>query len=113
MFDYLLKQTNLYKKLYQFWYGPFVPAVQLVHPDSAKVIFKSSEPKYTNKDSGTVYTYLIDWLGLYDVGTLTPEKTLAKFNKQNTLCKHYRNSHTMLFDCQEDFIRIIFIMMFL
>jgi len=44
-FNYTMKHTAIAKTMYQFWFGPFLPTIFLVHPDTAKVIFKSSEPK--------------------------------------------------------------------
>lgn len=44
-----------------FWFGPFRPNVLVVHPDTIKLILKTTEPKAL-KDSGG-YAMVVPWLG--------------------------------------------------
>ena len=48
-------------KLLFFWVGLFHPIICAVHPDTVKVLLKSSEPKPTYQGSG--YGALLPWLG--------------------------------------------------
>ncbi|XP_071147890.1 cytochrome P450 4F4-like [Mytilus edulis] len=48
-------------KLHRIWAGGFLPHVLLYHPDTIKVILKTSEPK--PRGLGGVYEYAIPWLG--------------------------------------------------
>ncbi|KAK3084478.1 hypothetical protein FSP39_014177 [Pinctada imbricata] len=49
-------------KLFVTWIGPFNPIISLCHPDTAKLLFKSSEPKTIFKPPG--YCFFIHWLGM-------------------------------------------------
>ena len=60
-FDYYQEKVYLGKKFFQFWVGPFLPIISLCHPDLAKVIMKSSEPKMTNNTGN--YSVFSPWLG--------------------------------------------------
>lgn len=55
---YQREQMAKNPKLSKGWIGPFVCMVQVNHPDTVKVILKSSEPK-----SRHIYGLIIDWLG--------------------------------------------------
>ena len=58
----MLDKANRHgNRVYKFWFGPFRPNAVLVHPDTAKHILKTAEPK-TMKDKGG-YTMLVPWLG--------------------------------------------------
>ena len=59
--SYFERLARKYPRLYVMWIGRLIPAVQCVHPETIKVIFKSSEPKMTNSIS--VYYMALPWLG--------------------------------------------------
>lgn len=48
-------------KMFRMWHGPLRPHVFLYHPDTVKVILKTSEPK--PRGFGGTYEYAIPWLG--------------------------------------------------
>jgi hypothetical protein len=59
---YILKRsTKCGNRIFKFWFGPFRPAVGLVHPETVKCILKTSEPK-AMKDKGA-YSLVVPWLG--------------------------------------------------
>jgi hypothetical protein len=49
-------------RCYVFWLGFMRPVLTLVHPDTAKVILRSLEPK---AKGGAGYEFLLPWLGEY------------------------------------------------
>ncbi|XP_028667982.2 cytochrome P450 4B1-like [Erpetoichthys calabaricus] len=49
---------KVYPYAFPLWFGPFVPFLNICHPEYAKVILTTTEPK----DSFT-YTFLIPWIG--------------------------------------------------
>ena len=42
------------------WFGPYMPKVVVVHPETCKQILRSTEPKSVN---GIGYEFLRPWLG--------------------------------------------------
>ncbi|CAH1801366.1 unnamed protein product, partial [Owenia fusiformis] len=53
-----LEMTKLHKTAYSEWYRPFLGAVIVCHPDTAKVVLKHSHGKAPN-----YRRFLVDWLG--------------------------------------------------
>ena len=49
-------------KIYSTWIGPFKCLVEVCHPDTAKILLKSSEPKPVFKPGG--YKFIKKWLGM-------------------------------------------------
>lgn len=56
-----MERCSKYPKLHRIWIGFVRPIVVVHHPDTMKVILKTSEPK--PRGLGTVYMMGIDWLG--------------------------------------------------
>nr|AHV83446.1 cytochrome P450 family 4 [Pinctada imbricata] len=57
----MLERTGA--KIFVTWLGPFSPLISVCHPDTAKLLFKSSEPKSVFKPPG-VYYFIKSWLGM-------------------------------------------------
>ncbi|KAK3083932.1 hypothetical protein FSP39_005566 [Pinctada imbricata] len=55
----MLERTGA--KIFVTWLGPFSPLISVCHPDTAKLLFKSSEPKSVFKPPG-VYYFIKSWL---------------------------------------------------
>ena len=53
--------TRKYPKLYTLWIGPARPSLTVCHPDTCKVVLKSTLPKPVSGMGG--YTFLTPWLG--------------------------------------------------
>ncbi|KAK3599085.1 hypothetical protein CHS0354_024413 [Potamilus streckersoni] len=52
------KQTEKYPKIVRGWLGPFIALITVHHPDTVKIILRSSEPK-----GEQVYNFVRPWLG--------------------------------------------------
>lgn len=50
-----------FTRYFRIWVGFFRPVLILLHPDTVKILFKSSEPKITG--FGGSYRFLLPWLG--------------------------------------------------
>ncbi|XP_035691044.1 cytochrome P450 4F2-like [Branchiostoma floridae] len=57
LLEFLLEQTQRFPKCFQQWVGPFRGVLVVVHPELAKDVLKTIEPK------SRVYEYLRPWLG--------------------------------------------------
>lgn len=55
------KFTDTYKRYYRFWVGPLRANIILIHPETVKLVLKSSEPK--PKGFGGAYRHALPWLG--------------------------------------------------
>ncbi|XP_078699297.1 cytochrome P450 4A25-like [Branchiostoma floridae x Branchiostoma belcheri] len=55
--EFMTEQTQRFPKCFQQWIGPFRGVLMIVHPEVAKEVLKTIEPK------GRVYEYLRPWLG--------------------------------------------------
>ncbi|XP_013084721.2 cytochrome P450 4F6-like isoform X2 [Biomphalaria glabrata] len=53
--------TNINSKFVRFWLGPFQPNITVFHPDTVKLILKSSAPKA--RGLGGVYQFALPWIG--------------------------------------------------
>ncbi|XP_028667984.1 cytochrome P450 4A6-like [Erpetoichthys calabaricus] len=49
---------KMYRYAFPLWFGPFLPYLHICHPDYAKTILATTEPK-----DGVSYTFLIPWIG--------------------------------------------------
>ena len=56
--DYVRRHGNRAAK---YWFGPFRPVVELAHPETVKLILRTSEPKALANQG--VYNLLRPWLG--------------------------------------------------
>ncbi|KAJ8312284.1 hypothetical protein KUTeg_009657 [Tegillarca granosa] len=52
------ESTGLFPKLIPVWFGPFLPMILVHHPETVKVILKSSEPK-----GRRIYNLIKPWIG--------------------------------------------------
>ncbi len=59
--QYWQHMTEKYPRCRRAWLGPFFCSVLCTHPDTVKVIMKSSEPKLT--DYTAAYSLILPWLG--------------------------------------------------
>ena len=57
--------VNKYPKAMTVWMGPYMPKLVVYHPDTCKLILKSTEPKDASGVGG--YEFLRPWLGKMDV----------------------------------------------
>ncbi|XP_061424514.1 cytochrome P450 4B1-like [Lethenteron reissneri] len=55
----LLKLFREYRYVFPMWFGPFISTLQISHPDYAKAIISTAEPK-----SDLEYVFIIPWIGL-------------------------------------------------
>ncbi|KAK3084162.1 hypothetical protein FSP39_009268 [Pinctada imbricata] len=55
-----IKRTRA--KVFNLWVGPFNPFVSVTHPDTAKLLLKSSEPKPVFEPGS--YFFIKNWLGM-------------------------------------------------
>ncbi|KAL5015475.1 hypothetical protein ScPMuIL_009745 [Solemya velum] len=55
------KKVCRYPRFYRTWIGPIVPNILVHHPDTVKILLKTSEPK--PRGYGGTYEYAIPWLG--------------------------------------------------
>uniref|UniRef100_A0A2C9JV95 Cytochrome P450 n=1 Tax=Biomphalaria glabrata TaxID=6526 RepID=A0A2C9JV95_BIOGL len=53
--------TDINSKFSRFWFTPFRPDITVYHPETVKVILKSSAPKA--RGYGTVYEHAMPWIG--------------------------------------------------
>jgi hypothetical protein len=60
--EYVEKQ---HAKGFSFWLFMVRPIVHLTHPDTIKIVMKSSAPK---AKSGAGYLFMIPWIGKYSKG---------------------------------------------
>ncbi|XP_005105974.1 cytochrome P450 4A24 [Aplysia californica] len=57
-------RTNMltrHPKYARFWFGPFRPVLTFYHPDTVKLLLKSSTPK--SRGFGAVYEHALPWIG--------------------------------------------------
>ena len=60
--DYLKDLTQKHKKAFVIWYTRFNPLLHVVHPETAKAILKTGEPKPVSFFGA--YRFLVPWLGM-------------------------------------------------
>lgn len=61
MLEWLQGEVRAYPYLSRFWFGPLRPTVMVTHPDTIKVILRSTEPKQMM--GGGAYSLIKPWLG--------------------------------------------------
>ncbi|XP_067658778.1 ultra-long-chain fatty acid omega-hydroxylase-like [Haliotis asinina] len=61
-YDFKMMQ-DVAPKIVRAWLGPFLPMIMLHHPDTVKLLLKSSEPKPRGKYVAGPYDMGVPWLG--------------------------------------------------
>ena len=61
MLNWLQDQVREFPYISRFWFGPLQPTVMVTHPDTIKVILRSTEPK--QMIGGAAYALFKPWLG--------------------------------------------------
>ena len=61
MLDFLRDNVKKFPYLSTFWFGALRPTILVTHPDTVKVILRSTEPKQMM--GGGAYSLIEPWLG--------------------------------------------------